>query len=83
MPDPLLFGVDFTSSPRRAKPIVVATLERLGTDAVRFIGLEALTTWPMFDDVPARPAPPAVDVCEMTFCAWRSIASRRSRRACN
>jgi len=57
MHEPLLFGVDFTSSPRRAKPIVVATLERLGTDTVRFVGLEALSTWSMFDDFLMRPGP--------------------------
>jgi hypothetical protein len=57
MRDPLLHGVDFTSAPRRAKPIVVATLERIGVDAARFVGLEALTTWSMFDDFLMRPGP--------------------------
>ncbi|WP_341645061.1 DUF429 domain-containing protein [Thauera sp. SDU_THAU2] len=56
----LLIGVDFTSAPRRAKPITAA-FGRLAGEAgkpnVELIGLEALGDWPAFEALLARPGP--------------------------
>jgi hypothetical protein len=62
---PLIHGVDFTSAPRRAKPITVATLEARAKDHAsdrasnRFalLSLEALPDWPSFDAFLTRPGP--------------------------
>ena len=51
-----LLGIDFTSAPRRAKPITVATLEPRG-DGFALTSLEALFDLPAFDDFLARPGP--------------------------
>jgi hypothetical protein len=51
-----LFGVDFTSAPRRAKPITVAVGHRVGS-AVRLHGIEAFTQWPAFEAWLRRPGP--------------------------
>ena len=51
-----LFGLDFTSSPRRAKAITVAH-GRLTADGVVLEHLESITDWPAFDALLARPGP--------------------------
>lgn len=51
-----IHGIDFTSAPRRAKPITVATLAAEG-DVHRLTALEALETWDGFDAFLARPGP--------------------------
>ena len=51
-----VLGVDFTSAPRRAKPIVVASgLLRRGE--VRITGIERLETFEAFEDLLRRPGP--------------------------
>jgi hypothetical protein len=60
----LLIGVDFTSAPRRAKPITAA-FGRLAGEAtqqrteprVELTGLEAFDDWPAFDALLVRPGP--------------------------
>ncbi len=54
---PAIHGIDFTSAPRRAKPIVVATLERLGRDRFALVGSEAFADWPGFEGFLLRPGP--------------------------
>lgn len=54
--DSLLIGVDFTSAPRRAKPITVA-FARLEDTRVRLHAIEACCDWPSFEAVLARPGP--------------------------
>jgi hypothetical protein len=54
--DWLLIGVDFTSAPRRAKPITVA-LGRLEDTRVRLHAIEPCPDWPAFEAVLARPGP--------------------------
>jgi hypothetical protein len=56
MTDISVFGVDFTSAPRRAKPIVVAAGQRHGA-VVRLGGLAALHSLDGFSDWLARPGP--------------------------
>ena len=56
MTDNAVFGVDFTSAPRRAKPIVVAGGLRHGT-VVRLTGLVALHSLEAFSDWLKRPGP--------------------------
>lgn len=56
MTDANVFGVDFTSAPRRAKPIRVAQGRRHGA-VVRLAGVQALPTLDEFADWLARPGP--------------------------
>ncbi len=51
-----VFGVDFTSAPRRAKPIRVAAGQRHGA-VVRLAGLQSLHSLDEFSDWLARPGP--------------------------
>jgi hypothetical protein len=51
-----LLGVDFTSAPRRAKPITVAH-GHLADGTVVLERLEALADWPAFEALLARPGP--------------------------
>lgn len=51
-----LFGLDFSSAPRPAKPIVVAAGERHGA-VLRLLGLERLTDLDAFSRWAARPGP--------------------------
>jgi hypothetical protein len=51
-----LFGVDFTSAPRRAKPITVAH-GRLTPEGVRLEALESMADWPAFEALLKRPGP--------------------------
>lgn len=53
----MIYGVDFTSAPRRAKPITVARLEAVAPDRFALIGVEALIDWLSFDAFLARPGP--------------------------
>ena len=53
----MVYGVDFTSTPRRAKPIAVATLESSGPDRFALTAIEALADWPDFEAFLARPGP--------------------------
>lgn len=53
---PVVFGVDFTSAPRAAKPITVAS-GRLARAGYRLLALESLETWPQFESLLARPGP--------------------------
>ena len=52
-----IYGVDFTSAPRRAKPITVARLEAHDDGRYALVGLEALADWPAFDAFLVRPGP--------------------------
>jgi len=52
----VLYGVDFTSSPRSRKPITVAAGRLAGTTIV-LDTLERLADWPAFDALLARPGP--------------------------
>ena len=54
---PILYGVDFTSAPRRAKPITVARLAAIATDRFALVGLEAFADWPAFEAFLMRPGP--------------------------
>ena len=56
-PRPSIHGVDFTSAPRRAKPITVATLSVNDDGGHALVGVEALVDWPSFDAFLARPGP--------------------------
>ena len=56
MTDIIVFGVDFTSAPRRAKPIRIASGQRHGA-VVRLAGLLALHSLAEFGDWLARPGP--------------------------
>lgn len=51
-----LIGVDFTSAPRRAKPITVA-FGQLDGEYVRLDAIEGCADWPAFEAVLARPGP--------------------------
>lgn len=51
-----LYGIDFTSAPRRAKAITVAA-GRLEGDRLLLDGLEALPDWPAFEAFLRRPGP--------------------------
>lgn len=51
-----LLGVDFTSAPRRAKPITVA-VGRLEAECLRLEAIEACPDWASFDALLARPGP--------------------------
>lgn len=51
-----LIGVDFTSAPRRAKPITVA-FGRLEGDSLRLEAMEDCPGWASFDALLARPGP--------------------------
>ena len=51
-----LIGVDFTSAPRKAKPITAA-LGRQHGEVVTLDSLEALHDWPAFEALLARPGP--------------------------
>ncbi len=53
----MIYGIDFTSAPRRAKPITVARLEAVAADRFALTGVEALVDWPSFDAFLARPGP--------------------------
>ncbi|MCV2217907.1 DUF429 domain-containing protein [Thauera sp. Sel9] len=56
----LLIGVDFTSAPRRAKPITAAFGHLAGEvtePRVELTGLEAFDDWPAFEALLARPGP--------------------------
>lgn len=52
-----LFGVDFTSAPRRAKPITIATLEAIDVDRYALVATETCADWPQFDAFLRRPGP--------------------------
>jgi hypothetical protein len=54
---PPLLGVDFTSAPRRAKPITVARLEWVARDRWTLAGIESLADWPSFEAFLRRPGP--------------------------
>ena len=54
---PVIQGVDFTSAPRKAKPITVARLDPVSSDRCVLAGVEALADWPSFDAFLARPGP--------------------------
>lgn len=54
---PAVFGIDFTSAPRRAKPITVASLTRVDVDVHALDAVEALPDWPSFDAFLGRPGP--------------------------
>ncbi|PTT77297.1 DUF429 domain-containing protein [Pelomonas sp. HMWF004] len=56
MSESIVFGVDFTSAPRRAKPIVIAEGQRVGP-VVRLAGLAALESLDAFSAWLARPGP--------------------------
>jgi hypothetical protein len=56
MTEPRVFGIDFTSAPRRAKPIRVAQGHRHGA-AVRLAGLTALSSLDEFSHWLAQPGP--------------------------
>ena len=51
-----LIGVDFTSAPRRAKPITAA-IGRLDGKAVELTRIETLSDWPAFEALLVRPGP--------------------------
>jgi hypothetical protein len=53
---PLILGVDFTSAPRRAKPITVARGHLVG-DALAIEAIERCADWASFEQVLARPGP--------------------------
>jgi hypothetical protein len=53
---PLVLGVDFTSAPRRAKPITVAQ-GRLSGSGLRILELERLETFREFEALLRRPGP--------------------------
>lgn len=60
----LLIGVDFTSAPRRAKPITAAfgrlageVTQQRTEPRVELTGLEAFDDWPAFETLLARPGP--------------------------
>ena len=55
--EPAIYGVDFTSAPRRGKPIAVARLAATDVDRYALVGVEALADWPSFDAFLARPGP--------------------------
>ncbi len=54
---PILYGIDFTSAPRRAKPITVARLDRVARDRFALVDLEAFVEWSDFDAFLRRPGP--------------------------
>ena len=56
LPAVRLLGVDFTSAPRKAKPITAA-LGRLDGQVVRLDEVETLFDWPAFEALLARPGP--------------------------
>jgi hypothetical protein len=56
MTDTAVFGIDFTSAPRRAKPIRVAEGRRQGA-VLRLLGLTALDSLDAFSDWLGRPGP--------------------------
>ncbi|ENO89589.1 DUF429 domain-containing protein [Thauera linaloolentis] len=51
-----LIGVDFTSAPRRAKPITAA-FGHLARHAIELAGMETMADWPTFESLLARPGP--------------------------
>jgi hypothetical protein len=53
---PAILGVDFTSAPRRAKPITVAR-GRLADGALAVEAIERLPDWASFEQLLARPGP--------------------------
>lgn len=55
-PAPLVLGVDFSSAPRRSKPITVA-VARLDGDGLRVDAVETAPSLEAFDAVLARPGP--------------------------
>ena len=54
---PPIFGVDFTSAPRRAKAITVARIDCIAHDRFVLVGIEAMTGWPAFESFLVRPGP--------------------------
>ena len=54
---PTIFGIDFTSAPRRAKPITVARVEAIAPARLALLALDALADWPSFDAFLRRPGP--------------------------
>lgn len=54
---PAIHGVDFTSAPRRGKPITIATLRRVDRDRFALARLDACADWPSFDAFVATPGP--------------------------
>lgn len=53
----IVLGVDFTSAPRRAKPIVVASGRPTGPRRLRLERVEEITLWGEFEALLARPGP--------------------------
>jgi hypothetical protein len=51
-----LYGIDFSSSPRRSKPIVVAA-GHMDEESAHLDSLEVLPDWPAFEAFLARPGP--------------------------
>jgi len=56
-PTPSIYGIDFTSVPRRAKAITIARLSVDDEGSHALVGVEALVDWPSFDAFLARPGP--------------------------
>ncbi len=54
---PDLYGVDFTSAPRRAKPITMAKLSIATRGRCRLDGIETCADWASFEAFVARPGP--------------------------
>ena len=54
---PTIYGIDFTSAPRRAKPITVARLDIVARDRFRLIDVESSIDWPSFEAFLRRPGP--------------------------
>ncbi len=53
----ILYGIDFTSTPTGRKPITVATLTALEANRFALGAIEALSDWPSFAALLARPGP--------------------------
>ena len=51
-----IYGIDFTSSPRKAKPITVAR-GRLAKNVFELEGIESLHDWAQFESFLQRPGP--------------------------
>jgi Protein of unknown function (DUF429) len=56
-PRPVIYGVDFTSAPRRAKPITIARLEANDTNRFALVDFEALLDFTSFEAFLRRPGP--------------------------
>jgi Protein of unknown function (DUF429) len=65
-------GVDFTSAPRRGKPITVARLAPIDRDRHRLMALEAFRDWPAFERFLARPGP-SITAFDLPFGLPRAL----------